>query len=165
MGLNPLWFLHLPSFNIIDSSGLVTDIVPTPSGFTTNPCLPHWTLLVILQDRFQNLLLEQPPVTPSVASSTRIQQNIIWAILYISLYIIVTVHSTMWPWIRGVGRFYQSEDNRSPCYSSTFFLGHMRRYRIEGVKADLSRSFWWLTGGRGRHTVHKCVVFYRFLLF
>ena len=31
--------------------------------------------------------------------------------------------------------------------------------------ADLSKLFGWLTGGRGLHTHHKCVVFHRFWMF
>ena len=36
---------------------------------------------------------------------------------------------------------------------------------IGGVEADLSMSFWLLTGGRGLHTVYKCIVFYRVSMF
>ena len=31
--------------------------------------------------------------------------------------------------------------------------------------ADLSRSFWLLTDGRGLHMGRKCIVFYRFSMF
>ena len=41
----------------------------------------------------------------------------------------------------------------------------MRCRWIDGVESDLSMSFRLLTGGCGLHTVHKCIVFYRFLCF
>ena len=34
-----------------------------------------------------------------------------------------------------------------------------------GMEAELFRLFWLSTGGRGLHTVHKCVVFYRVSMF
>ena len=33
------------------------------------------------------------------------------------------------------------------------------------LEADLPMSFWFLTSGRGLHTVHKCVVFTVFSVF
>ena len=49
--------------------------------------------------------------------------------------------------------------------NSDYFSSKIDNIRILGLEADLSSLFWVLTGGRGLHTVHKCVVFHRFAMF